>query len=255
MGWVNRSVLVRCILKGYGDDSEKNLSFRINCAVLYFRLAGNEYEKCERDRKENYQYGKSSSDAFILSFLFLLILCCQQWELIANSKRLLLHPKWQCENMTLIWLLHIFHNDQWQNTFEIIERLVSVTVNTAPFLSLILRHTRVAKSATLVVTGYEYFLAGIEVCYVRRALVMVAELRKLSWIGHMARMDESRHTRNVLRAHPYEDQRQGRPRRRCIADLDSDLKWCKITGWTSNATRTVRYGSKLWRRRRSTWGW
>jgi ribosomal 50S subunit-associated protein YjgA (DUF615 family) len=62
---------------------------------------------------------------------------------------------------------------------------------------------------------------------------IVADLRRrrLQWLGHMIRMDDSKLIKRVLDGKPGGRRTIGRPRLRWLEEVEKDLKRLKVWGW------------------------
>jgi hypothetical protein len=55
--------------------------------------------------------------------------------------------------------------------------------------------------------------------------------RKISWIGHVERMEDSRMFKRVMREKTYTRRKRGRPKVRWLDDVQEDLREMEIEGW------------------------
>ncbi|XP_039299202.1 uncharacterized protein LOC120355027 [Nilaparvata lugens] len=62
-------------------------------------------------------------------------------------------------------------------------------------------------------------------------IVSEIKVRRLSWLGHLERMSDSRSAKKVHRMNPGGRRLKGRPRMRWIDDIENDLKEMGIRGW------------------------
>ena len=59
--------------------------------------------------------------------------------------------------------------------------------------------------------------------------------RRISWIGHVGRMEESRMLKRVMREKIYTKRRRGRPKVRWLDDVQEDLRAMGFEGWGGKA--------------------
>jgi hypothetical protein len=59
--------------------------------------------------------------------------------------------------------------------------------------------------------------------------------RRISWIGHVAGMEDSRMPKRVMREKIYTKIRRGRPKVRWLDDVQEDLWAMGIEGWRRKA--------------------
>jgi transcription termination factor 2 len=55
--------------------------------------------------------------------------------------------------------------------------------------------------------------------------------RRISWIGHVERMEDSRMPKRVMREKIYTKKRRGRPKVRWLDDVQENLREMGIEGW------------------------
>jgi transcription termination factor 2 len=59
--------------------------------------------------------------------------------------------------------------------------------------------------------------------------------RRISWIGHLERMEDSRMPKRVMREKMYTKRRRGRPKVRWMDDVQEDLRAMGIEKWRGKA--------------------
>jgi hypothetical protein len=61
------------------------------------------------------------------------------------------------------------------------------------------------------------------------------KVRKISLVGHVERMEDSRMPKRVMREKIYTRRKRGRPKVRWLNDVQEDLREMRIEGWRSKA--------------------
>jgi hypothetical protein len=74
-------------------------------------------------------------------------------------------------------------------------------------------------------------------------IVRFVKARRISWIGHVERMEASRLSKRVMSEKIYTKRRIGRPKVRWLDDVQQDLQTMRIEGWRGKAQ-----DRDLWRR-------
>jgi hypothetical protein len=62
-------------------------------------------------------------------------------------------------------------------------------------------------------------------------IISVMKLRRLEWLGHVMRMNETRVARKILDDKPGGKRRRGRPRLRWLDDVEADLRSMGVERW------------------------
>ena len=62
-------------------------------------------------------------------------------------------------------------------------------------------------------------------------IVRFIKSRRLAWMGHVLRMDESRIPRRIMEWKPVGRRNKGRPRKRWVDDVEMDIRTMNIRGW------------------------
>jgi transcription termination factor 2 len=66
-------------------------------------------------------------------------------------------------------------------------------------------------------------------------IVRYVKARRISWIGHVERMEDSRMPKRVTREKMYTRRKRGRPKVRWLDDVQEDLREMEIEGWRRKA--------------------
>jgi hypothetical protein len=66
-------------------------------------------------------------------------------------------------------------------------------------------------------------------------IVRFVKARRISWTGHVERMEDSRMPNRVMRENIYTRRKRGRPKVRWLDDIQEDLREMGIEGWRRKA--------------------
>jgi hypothetical protein len=69
----------------------------------------------------------------------------------------------------------------------------------------------------------------------KKYIVRFAKARRISWIGHVERMEDSRMPKRVMRENIYTRRKRGRPKVRWLYGFQEDLREMGIEGWRRKA--------------------
>jgi hypothetical protein len=69
----------------------------------------------------------------------------------------------------------------------------------------------------------------------KKDIVRFVKARKISWIDHIERMEDSRMPKRVMREKIYTRRKRGRPKVRWRGDVQEDLREMGIEGWRRKA--------------------
>ena len=67
--------------------------------------------------------------------------------------------------------------------------------------------------------------------YKSQDIVTVIKIRRLEWLGHVIRMDETRSVKKIFEGKLEGGRGRGRPRLRWINDVEDDLKKLGVKRW------------------------
>jgi hypothetical protein len=69
----------------------------------------------------------------------------------------------------------------------------------------------------------------------KKDTVRFVKARRISWIGHVERMEYSRMPKRVMREKIYTRRKRGRPKVRWLDDVQEELRGMGIEGWRRKA--------------------
>jgi transcription termination factor 2 len=77
----------------------------------------------------------------------------------------------------------------------------------------------------------------------KKYIVRFVKARRISWVGHVERMEDSRMPKRVMRGKIYTRRKRSRPKVRWLGDVQEDLREMEIEGW-----RRIAKDRDQWRR-------
>jgi hypothetical protein len=69
----------------------------------------------------------------------------------------------------------------------------------------------------------------------KKDTVRFVKARRISWVGHVERMEKSSMPKTVMREKIYTRRKRGRPKVRWLDDVQEDLQEMGIEGWRRKA--------------------
>jgi hypothetical protein len=79
--------------------------------------------------------------------------------------------------------------------------------------------------------------------YKSQDIITVINIRRLEWLGHVVRMDESRSVKKIFEGKLEGRRGRGRPRFRWINDVEDDLRKLGVKRWRTKALDRVEWAS------------
>jgi hypothetical protein len=83
-----------------------------------------------------------------------------------------------------------------------------------------------------------------ELCKDLNAVMNIIK-KKLEWIEHVVRMDQGRTVKKILLSKPKGSRRRERPRRRCLENVEKDMRKMKIKRWRRKADEREEWASVI----------
>jgi hypothetical protein len=77
--------------------------------------------------------------------------------------------------------------------------------------------------------------------YKSQDIITVIKIRRLEWLGHVVRMDESRSVKKIFERKLEGRKGRGRPRLRWINDVEDDLRKLGVKRWRTKALDRVEW--------------
>jgi hypothetical protein len=62
------------------------------------------------------------------------------------------------------------------------------------------------------------------------------KVKRVEWLGHVARMEENRMVKRVLEENPGGRRKTGRHRKRWLDDIEEDIRLMNVNRWRKKAT-------------------
>ena len=79
--------------------------------------------------------------------------------------------------------------------------------------------------------------------YKSPGIVTVIEIRRLEWLGHVSRMNETRSVKKIFEGKLEGRRGRERPRRRWINDVEDDLRRLSVKRWRTKALNREEWAS------------
>jgi hypothetical protein len=79
--------------------------------------------------------------------------------------------------------------------------------------------------------------------YKSQDIVTVIKIRRLKWLGHVIRMNETRSVKKILEGKSEGRRGRGRPRLRWMNDVENDLRKLGVQRWRTKALNRDEWAS------------
>jgi hypothetical protein len=79
--------------------------------------------------------------------------------------------------------------------------------------------------------------------YKSQDIITVIKIRRLEWLGHVVRMDETGSVKKICEGKLEGRRGRGRPRLRCINDVEDDLRKLGVKRWRTKVLDKVEWAS------------
>jgi hypothetical protein len=83
--------------------------------------------------------------------------------------------------------------------------------------------------------------------YKSQDIVTVIKIRRLEWLGHVIRMNETRSVKKILEGKSEGRRGRGRPKLRWINDVEADLRKFGVKRWRTKALNREEWASIIMR--------
>ena len=81
--------------------------------------------------------------------------------------------------------------------------------------------------------------------YKSQDIVTVIKIRRLEWLGHVSRMNETRSVKKIFEGKLERRRGRGRPRLRWINDVEDDLRKLGVKRWRTKALNSEEWASNI----------
>jgi transcription termination factor 2 len=82
--------------------------------------------------------------------------------------------------------------------------------------------------------------------YKSQDIITVIKIRRLVWLGHVIRMEETRSVKKIFEGKLESRRGRGRPRLRWINDVGDDLRKLGVKRWRAKVLDRVEWASIIW---------
>jgi hypothetical protein len=79
--------------------------------------------------------------------------------------------------------------------------------------------------------------------YKSQDIITVIKIRRLEWLGHIIKMDKTRSVKKIFEGKLEGRRGTGRPRLRCINNVEDDLRMPGVKRWRTKALDRVEWAS------------